>query len=158
MSGTKSLLITPQAMAEAFLEGDETEGLPDGAQGDKQGALLGGGVEQAVQAGVEKVQAVQEGGDIGLVLATALMVQVRFEMFGMAAQGRGAETMLFGQGAVRHAPDEVAVDLRELGVIADGATLIHSEDGFQFSVFSFRFSARASGRGYQGGGPRGQHG
>ena len=42
------------------------------------------------------------------------------------------------QGAIGHALDELAVDLRPLSVMADSATIIHSEDGFRFSVFGFR--------------------
>lgn len=140
-----------QAVAEAFLEGDQAQGLADGAQGDEQGVLLGGGVKEAVQAEVEDIQALQEGGKIGLVLAAALQVESAGEMFGVAAQGRDAEAVFFGQGAVGHPQDELAVDLRALGVIADGTTFIHG-----FPVPGFRFSVKASGQGYQGRGPRGQ--
>jgi hypothetical protein len=87
----------------------------------------------------------QEGGKTGLVLLQALLVQGPAQMFGVAAQGRGAEAELLGQGAIGHAPDEQAVDLGALGVIADSATFIH-----WFPVPSFQFSVKASGKGYQG--------
>ncbi len=112
-------------MAEVLLEGNQANGLPDGAQGDEQGVLIGGGIKEPVQAGIEGIQALQEGGEIGLVLLEALPVQGAGQMFGVAAQGRGAEPVLLGQVAVGQAPDELAVDLGALGVIADGATFVH---------------------------------
>jgi hypothetical protein len=38
-----------------------------------------------------------------------------------------------GQGALGHPTDELAVDLRARGMMADGATLMHGKDGFRFS-------------------------
>lgn len=94
---------------------------------------------------MEEVQALDEGGEIGLLRPAALLVQVAGKMSGVAAQGRGAEAITLGQVAIGHAPDELAVDLRALGMIADGATFVH-----EFPVPSFQFSVKASGRGYQG--------
>lgn len=62
-------------MAAALLEGEKAEGFADAAEGDEEGVVIGGGVEEAVQAGVEQVQAVQHGGLVELVLLAALGLQ-----------------------------------------------------------------------------------
>jgi hypothetical protein len=111
------------AQAAAFQEillGVEAEGLPDAAQGDVKGAEIKGGIEEAVQAGIQEVEFFQEGGLAGGVLLALLMVKVAGEMLGVAAEGRGAEAELSGQGAVGHSLHEAEVDLRERGVRADG--------------------------------------
>jgi hypothetical protein len=128
-------------VAEAVLQGDETQGLADATQGDEQGALIGGGIKEAVQPGIDQVQARQKGGEIGLVLLQALPVQGAGQMFGVAAQGRGTEAKLLGQDLVGHTPGELAVDFRALGMIADGATFVHG-----FPVFRFPFSIKAWGK------------
>ncbi len=43
----------------------------------------------------------------------------------MAAEGRGGEAILGGQGAARDTALETPVDLGPGGVIADGATFVH---------------------------------
>ena len=96
------------------------EGLPDAAQGDMEGAEIKGGIEEAVQTGVQEGQFFQEGGLAGLFLPALLQVKVTGEMLGVAAEGGGAEAELPGQGAVGHPLYEAAVDLRAGGVRADG--------------------------------------
>ena len=48
--------------------GMEAEGLTDAAQGDVKGAEIKGGIEEAVQAGIQEVEFIQEGGLAGGVL------------------------------------------------------------------------------------------
>jgi hypothetical protein len=105
--------------------GVEAEGLPDAAQGNMEGAGIKGGIEQAVQAGIQEFQLFQEGGLPGLLLLALLPVKVAGEMLGMAAEGRGAEAELPAQGAVGDPVDEAAVDLRAGGVSTDGTTWHH---------------------------------
>jgi hypothetical protein len=62
---------------------------------------------------------------VGLVLAALLGVQGAGEMFGMAAEGGGAESELRGQGAVGDPGHEAAVDLRAGRVRADGTAFYH---------------------------------
>jgi len=113
-------------VADALLEGEEADSLPDTAQGDKRGAVIGGGgVEEAVQANVEEVQPVQDGGLVGSVLMAALGLQVQGEVLGMAAEGGGRKAELPGQGAVGDAIDEAAVDLGAGRVVADGTAFYH---------------------------------
>ena len=64
-----------RALAAALLEREETQGLADAAEGDVEGVVIGRGVEEAVQAGVEQVQAVQQGGLVDLIPAAALDLQ-----------------------------------------------------------------------------------
>lgn len=104
----------------------EAQGLADAAQGDMEGALIKGGIEEAVQADIEEGQFVQEGGLLGLVLAAALGLEVAGEMLGVAAKGRGGQVELGGQGAVRDRGHEGVIDLRPGGVIADGTTFFHT--------------------------------
>jgi len=98
----------------------EPEGLPDAAQGDMDGAETKGGIEEAVQAGIQEGQFFKEGGLVGLVLPELLQVKLAGEMLGVAAEGGGAEAELPGQGTVGHPIHEAAVDLRAGGVRADG--------------------------------------
>jgi hypothetical protein len=142
-------VVTFQAVAEFLLEGNEAERFPDSPQGDKKRILIGGGVEETVQAGAQKVQALQEGGELGLVLPAALLVQLSGEMPRMAAEGRGAETMLMGQAAAGQAPNKLAIDLLALGVIADGAPFIH-EGGLSVFGFRLRLWEKVIGKGKKG--------
>ena len=82
--------LVERALAAALLEGEEAEGFADAAEGDVEGVVIGGGVEEAVQAGVEQVEAVQQGGLVDLVLAAALGLEGAGEMLAVAAEGRGA--------------------------------------------------------------------
>ena len=59
------------ALQESFL-GVEAEGLPDAAQGDVKGAEIQGGIEEAVQAGIQEFEFFQEGGLAGGVLPLLL--------------------------------------------------------------------------------------
>ena len=91
-----------------------------------EGALIKGGIEEAVQADIEEGQFVQEGGLLGFVLAAALGLKVAGEMLGVAAKGRGGKVELGGQGAVRDRGHESVIDLGAGGVIADGTTFFHT--------------------------------
>ncbi len=122
-------------MAEFLLKGDEAQGLADGAQGDEEGMMIDGGVKKAVEANAQKVEALKQSGELGLVLAAAFEVQVPGEMLEVAAESRRGETMLFAQGAAGLAPEELAVDLRAACVIADGAAFVHGE-----TVLRWRFA------------------
>ena len=77
--------------------GVEAEGLPDAAQGDVKGAEIKGGIEEAVQAGIQEFQLFQEGGLAGGVLLALLPFKVAGEMLGVAAEGGGAEAELPAQ-------------------------------------------------------------
>jgi len=112
------------ALQEIFL-GVEAEGLPDAAQGDVKGAEIKGVIEEAVQAGIQEVEFIQEGGLAGGVLPALLKVKLEGEMLGVAAEGGGAEAELPGQGAVGEPLHEAPVDLRAGGVRADGTALHH---------------------------------
>ena len=57
--------------------GVEAEGLPDAAQGDVKGAEIKGGIEEAVQAGIQEFQFFQEGGLAGGVLLALLQSRWR---------------------------------------------------------------------------------
>jgi putative ATP-dependent endonuclease of OLD family len=105
--------------------GVEAEGLPDAAQGDREGAEIKGGIEEAVQAGIQEFQVFQEGVLAGGFLLALLKVKVAGEMLGVAAEGRGAEAELPAQGAVGHPLDEAAVDLPEGGVRTDRTAWHH---------------------------------
>jgi hypothetical protein len=135
-----------------LLEGEEAQGFPDAAQSDEKGALVGGGIEQAVQAVLQEVQTVQEGLLPGLVGPVLLEGKLALKVPGVAAEGRGGEAVAGGQGAEARAMDEGAVDIGAGDVVANGTTFVHG-----FSVFNWRFSAKEPGKGYQGGGQRGQH-
>ena len=106
--------------------GVEAEGLPDAAQGDMKGSELQGGIEQAVEAGVQEFEFFQEGGLAEIVLLLLLLVQVAGQMLGVAAEGGGAEAELPGQGAIGLPLDEAPVDLLEGGVSTDGTA--HQRD------------------------------
>jgi hypothetical protein len=104
----------------------EAEGLTDAAQGDVKGAEIKGGIEEAVQAGIQEFQMSQEGGLAGGVLLALLPVKVAGEMLGVAAEGRGAKAELPAQGAVGDPVNEAAVDLRAGGVSTDGTAWHHT--------------------------------
>ncbi|MDO9533363.1 MAG: hypothetical protein Q7O12_14720 [Deltaproteobacteria bacterium] len=55
-------------MANLFLEGQEADGLLDAAEGDVEGVEVFGLTEEAVEAGLQEVELVQEGGLVGLML------------------------------------------------------------------------------------------
>lgn len=91
-----------------------------------EGAQIGGGVEEAVQAAVEEVQAVQEGDLLGVVRLAALRLQLANQMLAVAAKGRWGKAELGGQGAVGHRGHEAAVNLRTGGMVADGTAFYHT--------------------------------
>ena len=51
--------------ADALQEGEEAEGFADAAQGDVEGVVIGGGIEEAVQAGIQECQVLQQDGLVG---------------------------------------------------------------------------------------------
>jgi len=72
---------------EALLEGEEADRLADATKSDIQGTIFGGGVKEPVQAGIEQIKSIEEGGLVGLVLTALLGVQGAGEMPGVAAEG-----------------------------------------------------------------------
>ena len=142
-----------QTLREAILEGEEAQGFPDAAQGDEKGALVGGGIEKAVQAVLQEVQTVQEGLLPGLVGPVLLEGKLALKVPGVAAEGRGGEAVAGGQGAEARPIDEAAVDVGAGGVVANGTTFVHG-----FSVFSLRFSVKEPGERLSGREVMGQHG
>lgn len=113
-------------MAEALQEGEEAQGLADAAEGDVEGAVIGGGIEEAVQAGIEQGQLFQDGVLLGLVRLAALRLKLAGEVLAVAAEGRSGKLIFFGQSAIRHRGPEAQVDLRAGGVRADGTTFDHT--------------------------------
>ena len=87
-----------EAEAEAFMEGEEAQRLPEGAERDIERVGTGRGVVEAVQAEGQELQLVQEG-----VLDSPVFLeeQLLFEVAVVAAEGRRGEAVLGGQGAVR---------------------------------------------------------
>ena len=112
-------------MAAAFLEREEAEGFADAAEGDVEGLVIGGGVEEAVQAGVEQVQAVQQGGLVNLVPAAALDLDgaARCCRGGRGPRGSGR---IARPGAVGRGGQQTLVDLPAFGVVADGTAFDHT--------------------------------
>jgi hypothetical protein len=115
----------PRVQAAAVQKGEEAEGLADAAQGDVKGVVIKGGIEEAVQAGFEEGQFIQEGGLVGLVFEALLKAALAGEMFDVTAEGGGAEAELPGQGAVGHPMHEAEVDFGAGGVRADGTAFYH---------------------------------
>lgn len=116
-----------RGVAEAFVEGEEAQRLPEGAEGDVEGVVAGRGVVEAVQADGEEFQLLQVG-FLGLVMGSELLeVHLLLEVAEVAADSRRGEAVRRGQGAVRDAVQETPVDLDPGGVIADSATLIHEK-------------------------------
>jgi hypothetical protein len=115
----------PRVQAAAVQQGEEAEGLADAAQGDVKGMVIKGGIEEAVQAGIQEGQFIQEGGLVGLVFQALLEIALAGEMFDVAAEGGGAEAELPGQGAVGHPMHKAEVDLGAGGVRADGTAFYH---------------------------------
>jgi hypothetical protein len=115
----------PRARAAALQKGEEAEGLADAAQGDIKGVMIEGGIEKTVQAGIQEVQFIQEGGLVGLVVEALLEITLAGEMFDVAAEGGGAEAELGSQGAVGHLMHEAEVDLGAGGVRTDGTAFDH---------------------------------
>jgi hypothetical protein len=105
--------------------GVEAEGLPDAAQGNMEGAEIKGGIEEAVQAGIQEFQVFQEGGLAGLLFLTLLPIKLSGEMLGVEAEGGGAEAELSGQRAVGEPLHEAPVDLRARGMRTDGTAWHH---------------------------------
>jgi hypothetical protein len=110
----------PRVQAAARQQREEAEGLAEAAQGDVKGAVIKGGIKEAVQAGI------QEGGLADLVVEARLEVTRAGEMLDVAAEGGGAEAELGGQGAVGHLFHETQVDLGAGGVRADGTAFYHN--------------------------------
>ena len=112
-------------MAKLFLEGQEAEGLLKAAEGDVEGVEVFGLAEETIEAGLQKVQLLHEGGLVGLIFPVVAGGQGLAEMLEVAGEGRGGDAVLGGQGAEGEALEEALVDLREGGVVADGAALVH---------------------------------
>jgi hypothetical protein len=136
-------------VANLFLEGQEADGLLDATEGDVEGVEVFGLAEDAMEAGLQEVQLVQEGGLVGLMFPVVMGGQGLAEMLEMAGEGRGGQTELGGQGAEGETVHQGAVDVRQGGVGADGTAVIHG-----FWVSGFQFSVKESGEGYQEGGQR----
>jgi hypothetical protein len=115
----------PRVQAGALQKGEEAEGLADAAQGDVKGAVIKGGIEEAVQADFQEGQFIQEGGLVGLVFQALLEVALAGEMFDVAAESGGAEAELGGQGAIGHLIHQAQVDLGAGGMRADGTAFYH---------------------------------
>ncbi len=133
--GTGALRAASLGEADFLPEEEEAEGLLNAAQGDMEGVDIFSLAEEAVQAGLQDIQPIQEMGDLLLPDLAVLVGQGPVEMLEMAGKGRGREAELSGQGAQGEAVHEGAVDLPQGGVSADGAASIHG-----VSVFDFRFS------------------
>jgi hypothetical protein len=88
--------------------------------------VIEGGIEEAVQAGFQEGQFIQEGGLVGLVFLALLEVALAGEMLDVAAQGGGAEAELGGQGAIGHPMHQAEVDIGAGGVRADGTAFDHN--------------------------------
>jgi hypothetical protein len=87
--------------------------------------VIKGGIEEAVQAGFQEGQFIQEGGLVGLVFLALLEAALAGEMLDVAAQGGGAEAELGGQGAIGHPMHEAEVDIGAGGMRADGTAFDH---------------------------------
>jgi hypothetical protein len=90
------------------------------------GAEIKGGLEEAVQAVIQEVEFVQEGGLMGPVRLALLKVTLTGEMPEVAGQGGGADAEFAGQGAVGHPIQEAEVNGRAGGVVADGTAFTHT--------------------------------
>jgi AraC-like DNA-binding protein len=80
-------------MAEAGAQGDDLQGFLEAAQGDMERVVLFGFAEETVQADLQEVQVVQEGVELGLLVALALVGQGPAEMFGMAGVATSEVTL-----------------------------------------------------------------
>jgi hypothetical protein len=140
-------------VANLFLEGQEADGLLEAAEGDVEGVEVFGLTEEAVEAGLQEVELVQEGGLMGLMLVVVAGGQGLAEMLEVAGEGRGGQTVPGAKGAQGEAVHQGLVDVRQGGVVADGTTLVHG-----FSVSGFQLEVKASGKGYQGRGQRASEG
>ena len=105
-----------EGVANLFLEGQEADGLLDAAEGDVEGVEIFGLTEEAVEAGLQEVELVQEGGLMGLMLVVVVGGQGLAEMLEVAGEGRGGQTVLGGQGAEGEAVHQGLVDVRQGGV------------------------------------------
>ena len=122
-----------EAESDAFVHVEEAEGLPEGAQGDVEGVVAGGGVVEAVEAEGEEFQLVQEGVLGGVVV---LEGQLLLEVAVVAADGGRGGAVLGGQGPAGEAVEQALVDIGPGGMIADGAAFFHER---QFPVASSQF-------------------
>jgi hypothetical protein len=119
--GQAALRAGLEDMAEAGAQGDDLQGFLDAAQRNMERVVVFGLVKETVQANLEEVQVVQEGLELGLLVALALVGQGPAEMFGMAGEGRRGEPIEGRQGAEGHTLHQGAVDLGEGGMMTDGA-------------------------------------
>jgi hypothetical protein len=112
--------------AEAIQERDEAERLADTAQGDVRVVEIYAGLEDTVQAVVQEFESCYN----ALLVFPVLLTQVDFalagDMFGVAAEGGGAEAVLGAQGAVRDSGQQTAINVNAGGMIADGTALYHT--------------------------------
>ena len=123
--------------ANLFLEGQEADGLLKAAEGDVEGVEVFGLAEEAVEAGLQEVELVQEGGLVGLMLMVVAGGQGLAEMLEVAGEGRGGQAELGAQGAEGEADDQGLVDVpgrRDCRRYSAGPWVF----GFRFSVFGFR--------------------
>jgi hypothetical protein len=124
-SGTARSWLATRAQAEAIQKRDKAEGLTDTAQGHVQGAEIMGGIEEAVQALIQKSKFFHNTILVLPVLLPQVELALTGDMLGMAAEGGGAEAILRGQGAVRDSSQQVAINLKVRGMRADGTALYH---------------------------------
>ncbi len=125
----------PVAAAEPVHQGEETDGFPDAAQGDVVGVVLGV-LEEAVEAELEEVEAVQGLGQVALVLQIAAMVQGPGQVAGVAVDRGGGKAEAGGDTAVGLALLEGLVDLGQGAVMADGAAgMLERHEGVPAFLF-----------------------
>lgn len=107
-----------------------------------EGVEVFGLTEEAVEAGLQEVELVQEGGLMGLMLVVVAGGQGLAEMLEVAGEGRGGQIVPGAQGAQGEAVHQGLVDVRQGGVVADGTAVIHGFGvrvlGSGFWVLGFR--------------------
>ena len=114
-----------QGEAEAFLEGEEPDGLPEATQGDMEGAEIGGVVVETVETEGKEFQLLQDSLLLGLAGLTFLKADLLVQVAEVAAEGGFGDAKLGGQAGARGSGEEAAVDLGPGGVVADGAAFVH---------------------------------
>jgi hypothetical protein len=119
-SGTRPSGRADRILAEAFQEREEAKGFADAAQGYVEGPEIEGGIEEAVQAVIQEVEFINDGVLVLQVLPAQLDLALAGEVFGVAAEGGGAEAELRSQRAVGGSRHQAAIDLRVVGVRTDG--------------------------------------
>jgi hypothetical protein len=109
-------------------------------------------MEEAVQAMIQKLELFQDESWVAEVLLGHMNLALAIDMFGMPGKGRGADAALGGQGAVRDAGQEAAVNLRDGFMLADGTAGYQYHVSDSFSVISgwCRLGFRVSGEGKGG--------